>query len=306
MGSDMLAPMRATDTIADKPAVTVIVPHYSDLNRLDRCLVALVGQTYPRDQFEIVVADNGSPEGAEAVVKVIAGRARMVVVKERGPGPARNGGVAQARGRYLAFTDSDCLPEPQWLAEGVAALREFDLVGGGMEVLASDPKTMSPVEAFERIFAFPNETYVKRDGFTVTANLFCSRAVFDVVGGFEGLRIAEDSNWCLRARDAGFVIGYAPKAIVGHPARMNWEELLTKWRRSNLDIFGSTMRKKWGRFRWFCRTLLLPVSAFVDTPKVLVSNRINGFTQRVGAISILYRLRWWRFFDAVRLLVVET
>ena len=250
-----------------------------------------------------MVADNGSPEGTEAVVKAIAGRARMVVVEERGPGPARNGGVAEARGRYLAFTDSDCLPEPQWLSEGISALQEFDLVGGGMEVLVSSPKTMSPVEAFERVFAFPNETYVKRDGFTVTANLFCPRSVFDVVGGFKGLRIAEDSNWCYRARDAGFVIGYAPAAVVGHPARTNWDELLKKWRRSNLDIFGSTMQRKWGRLRWLCRTLLLPVSALVDTPKVMVSERLDGFDQRVGALYVLYRLRMWRFFDAFRLLV---
>lgn len=226
----------------------------------------------------------------------------MVVIKERGPGPARNGGVAVARGQYLAFTDSDCLPEPQWLAEEIAALQKFDLVGGGMEVLVSDPKTMTPVEAFERVFAFPNETYVNRDGFTVTANLFCSRAVFDKVGAFKGLRIAEDSNWCFRARDAGFVIGYAPEAMVGHPARTDWEALLRKWRRSNLDIFGSTMHKGKGRLRWAFRTILLPVSAVVDTRKVLLSKRLDNIQPRIGALYILYRLRLWRFIDAVRLL----
>jgi glycosyltransferase involved in cell wall biosynthesis len=289
----------------DNPVFSVIVPHYHDLHGLDRCLTALSQQTYPSERFEVIVADNDSPEGIDAVVNIIAGRAQIVVVKERGPGLARNGGVTKARGRYLAFTDSDCVPEPQWLAEGLTALRKFDFVGGEVNVIVSDPKTMSPTEAFERIFAFPNETYVKRDGFSVTANLFCPRSLFDRVGGFKGLRIAEDSNWCFRARDAGFVIGYSPSAAVGHPARVDWNNLLKKWRLTNLNNFGLTKEKKWGRFRWAGRTLLLPISALAHTPKVLLSNRIQGFNQRLMALRVLYRLRLWRFFDAIRLLFAE-
>jgi glycosyltransferase involved in cell wall biosynthesis len=283
--------------------VSVIVPHYNDLQGLERCLAALGRQTYSSDRFEIIVVDNDSPQGADAVAEVIAGRARLVVATERGPGPARNAGVATARGKYLAFTDSDCVPEPKWLSEGMAALDVYDFVGGRMHVLVTDPRTMSPIEAFELVFAFPNETYVKRDGFTVTANLLCSRATFETVGGFRGLRIAEDSNWCYRAREAGFVIGYASEAVVGHPARTTWDELLRKWRRSNLDVFGSTMERKYGRLRWLGWTLLLPASAVAHTPRVMFSNRLRGVGQRVRALGILYRLRLWRFTDAFRLLL---
>src|SRR5688572_18224951 len=94
----------------ETPQVSVIVPHYGDLANLDRCLSALVRQTYPRERFEIVVADNGSPQGEAAVLQAIAGRARLTIVAEKGAGPARNGGVAVSQGRILAFTDADCRP----------------------------------------------------------------------------------------------------------------------------------------------------------------------------------------------------
>jgi glycosyltransferase involved in cell wall biosynthesis len=78
----------------DVPKVSVIIPHYRDLARLDKCLTALGRQTYPRDCIEIIVADNASPEGETAVAAAIAGRSRLVVVREKGAGLARNGGVA--------------------------------------------------------------------------------------------------------------------------------------------------------------------------------------------------------------------
>ena len=89
--------------------VSVVVPHYRDLRALDLCLDSLARQTLPGNRFEVIVADNNSPEGAAVVEHAIAGRARLVIVNERGAGPARNGGVAVATGNVLAFIDSDCV-----------------------------------------------------------------------------------------------------------------------------------------------------------------------------------------------------
>src|SRR3546814_11159267 len=77
-----------------------------------------------RSSFEIIVADNGSPGGKQALAALIGDHARMVIVPEKGAGPARNGGVAQARGDILAFTDCDCLPDPERLEIGRASGRE--------------------------------------------------------------------------------------------------------------------------------------------------------------------------------------
>ena len=69
--------------------------------------------------------------------QIIAGRARLVLVREKGAGPARNGGVAASKGDILAFTDADCRPDPHWLENGVAALSRYDFLGGGIDVLTA-------------------------------------------------------------------------------------------------------------------------------------------------------------------------
>ncbi|MDB5462770.1 MAG: hypothetical protein JWP23_1159, partial [Phenylobacterium sp.] len=146
--------------LASAPKVSVIVPHYRDLSGLALCLSALGRQSYPKDRFEVIVADNASPEGPAAVAEVIAERARLVVVPEKGAGPARNGGVTASSGDVLAFIDSDCVAEPSWIEEGVKALESFDFVGGRVRVLVADPARVTPVEAFERVFAFDFKTYI--------------------------------------------------------------------------------------------------------------------------------------------------
>jgi cellulose synthase/poly-beta-1,6-N-acetylglucosamine synthase-like glycosyltransferase len=283
------------------PTVSVIMPHYSGLNDLGRCLTALEAQTYPRDLVEIIVADNNSPEGEAAVAKVVRGRAKLLVITEKGAGPARNGGAAAASGEVLAFTDADCVPETDWLVEGVRKLNRYDVVGGKMKVLVHDAARVSPTEAFELVFAFDNETYIRKKGFTISANLICTRALFEKMGGFLPAPIAEDIEWCNRAIQMGHTLGYAPSAVVGHPARKNWEDLLKKWRRANSDNFHLTTRRKGGRIRWLMRALLLPISALAHSPKVIFSRNVNGVRQKLSALETLYRLRMWRFGNSMRL-----
>ncbi|HEY2835927.1 MAG TPA: glycosyltransferase [Rhizomicrobium sp.] len=281
--------------------VSVIVPHYNDPEGLEICLAALGRQTFPAERVEIVVADNNSPQGIAAVEKIVAGRARVVTVIERGAGPARNGGAAASRGELLAFIDSDCRADPIWLAQGIKALDHCDIAGGSVDVLVKDAQRMTAAEAFECIFAFNMERYVKEKGFVGSGNLFCRRAVFEAVGPF-GIGVSEDVDWSHRATAKSFRIGYAPLARVGHPARRSWSELKRKWERINLETYGLVMRRPFGRLSWLKTFLLLPLSALAHTPKVLASGQLNG-QQKLAALGMLYRLRLWRMVDYGRLLL---
>lgn len=284
------------------PKVSVVIPHYHDLEGLRLCLAALARQTYPRGDFEIVVADNNSPEGEAAVAAVIKDQARLITVVEKGAGPARNGGVAISRGEILAFTDSDCVPEPEWLEQGLLALADYDFVGGRVTVLVDDVDAMTDAEAFERVFAFDFETYITRKGFTGAGNLFCARRVFDDVGGFR-VGVSEDLEWSHRARSKGYGLGYAPLAIVGHPARRTWAQLSGKWRRVNAETYALYLERSAGRFKWFVRSLALPLSAIVHSPKVFTSDQLGSLGQRGQALSMLFRLRSWRLGHALALLL---
>ncbi len=287
------------------PRVSVIVPHYNDLGGLGICLDRLEAQTLSRDAFEIIVGDNNSPQGEAAVAAVIAGRARLVVVKERGAGPARNGAAAVARSGTLAFIDSDCQAEPAWLAEGLEALKRFDFVGGRVKVLVDDPTHLSGAESFERVFAFDFDSYINRKGFTGSGNLFCPRALFEAVGGFR-TGVSEDVEWSRRAIAAGYRLGYAPLAVIGHPARRDWPELIAKWKRLNIEAFGLMSQQPGGRLRWLARSLAMPASAIIHTAKVMRSSELEGLDQRLSALVTLYRLRLWRMGDALRLLAARS
>jgi GT2 family glycosyltransferase len=287
--------------MADLPRVSVVVPHYNDLDGLEKCLASLQAQTYPADRFEVLIADNASPQGLAAVEAVVAGRARVLLVEERGAGPARNGAVAQATGEILAFIDSDCQATPNWLAEGVAALPAYDFIGGRVTVLVDDETRMTPVEAFERVFAFNFEDYITRKGFTGAGNMFCPRALFQTIGGFKAT-VSEDVEWSRRAVSMGYRLGYAPGAIVGHPARRSWADLTGKWTRINAETFALSSGQRMQRLRWLLRSLMLPLSAVAHTPRVLFTRALTTPSQRLDALGVLYRIRFWRLFNALPLL----
>lgn len=275
------------------PRVSVIIPHYQDLVGLELCLASLERQTFPRDEFEIVVSDNASPVGRAAVEAVVRGRAKLITCEEKGAGPNRNAAVSASAGEILAFIDSDCQADPQWLANGVSGLSRFDFIGGRVKVLVHDPDRLTCAEAFEAVFAFDFEAYINRKGFTGAGNMFCARTLFDQVGGFSN-GVSEDVEWSHRAVAAGFRLGYVPDAIVGHPARRTWAELKAKWRRVNLETYLLHRRRGRSRAAWALRCCALPAAALVHTPKALGTRQLPQFGDRLKATTMLHRLRWWR------------
>jgi len=281
--------------------VSVIIPHYNAPQSLALCLDALERQTIPQSAYEIIVADNMSPVGIEAVKHAVAARGRIVEVPIAGAGPTRNGGVTIATGEILAFTDSDCVPDPAWIENGIEALKSADIVGGKMIVTVASTQRMTAAEAFEKVFAFANEDYVKRKHFTVTANLFVRRNDFDRVGGFR-VGVSEDQEWCLRARALGLDISYAENAVVAHPARREWADLIRKWRRIISEQYQITVERPFGLLRWIAKTSIIPLSIIVHIPKIFLSRNTPGLRNRMAALCGLVRIRLWRFVASTRII----
>src|SRR5271157_4666618 len=182
----------------DPPLISVIIPHYNDLANLERCMGLLAAQSLPRSQFEVVVADNNSRCGIEAVRRVCGEMARVVPAPVQGAGAARNAAVEDSRGQILAFIDSDCRPTATWLERGKAALCADQIVGGRVDVDCENPANPTAVEAFERVFAFNFKHYIEELGFSGSGNMFVPRDIFDHVGGFR-TQVGEDVDWGRRA-----------------------------------------------------------------------------------------------------------
>jgi len=281
---------------------SVIVPHLDDYDNLDACLTLLQAQSFPRDRMEIIVADNGSSRGVDAVRSLVGSRGRVIDVGERGAGPARNAGVRASRGEAIAFIDSDCRPDERWLEEGLAELKFADFAGGRVDVLVQDPRRMTAAEAFESVFAFHNERYVKDLNFTVTASMFVWRSVFDAVGGFVN-GVSEDKDWCSRARRQGFRLRFAPKSVVAHPARRTMPELKRKWRRVTLESCEGARRDGKGAAAVLLRHWAVLLSIVPHALKALVSARLSGANHRLLAVGALAYIRAYRLAVAHQIIL---
>src|SRR5262245_39012600 len=107
------------------PLFSVIIPTYSRPAQLGGCLEALAATQLAGNSFEVIVVDDGSPSPPRAVVDRFGERlmVRLLTSAHVGPAAARNLGAEQAAGQFLAFTDDDCRPAPDWLPELAAACR---------------------------------------------------------------------------------------------------------------------------------------------------------------------------------------
>ena len=274
--------------------ISVIVPHFNDLENLAGCLASVQAQTLPPSQFEVIVADNNSDCGLSAVQNVAGGRASVIPAPFQGAGPARNAGVAAARGNILAFIDSDCFADPDWLAEGLKGLSSFDYVGGRVDTSIRDPHNPSVTEAYEAVFAFNFKRYIEQEKFSGTGNLFVPRAVFNRVGAFRD-GVSEDIEWCHRANAIGYRLGYAPEAIVTHPARETWQDLTKKTDRIVREQYLLACEKPAGKFRWVVHAALVAVSPFFHFIRVLTSDRLTSAVAKGRGLRGLFCLRFFRF-----------
>jgi GT2 family glycosyltransferase len=206
--------------------VSVIIPVYNDAERLNDCLARLALQTY--SPFEIIVVDNGS-DNVAGVEAVVAAYPFASLQSEAMPGSyaARNRGIEVAKGEILAFTDADCLPAVDWLAQGVQEMQanlNCGLVAGAIAIVMQTPH--HPVELYESVMGLAQETFVRQHHYGATANLFTWPAVFDKVGRFNAtLNSSGDVEWGQRVFAAGYAQHYVASARIEHPARRSFAEL---------------------------------------------------------------------------------
>lgn len=266
------------------PTLAIIIPHYNDATRLARCLEALEPQLDAG--VEVVVADNASPCDLSGVAARFDW-VHVVIQPEKGAGPARNAGIAATTAPWLAFIDADCIAAPDWVSRAklIATGAGDTITGGRVDVFDETPPPRTGAEAFEAVFAFKMERYLREEAFLGAGNLIVSRAGFEQAGPFRPA-VAEDKEWSQRAASRGLTLAYDDSLAVSHPSRSDWTALARKWER----LVSEDYKLGVSRVTWVLKALAMPASALAHLPRILRAPQLSG-GEKARAAATLFRLR---------------
>jgi cellulose synthase/poly-beta-1,6-N-acetylglucosamine synthase-like glycosyltransferase len=239
--------IRVPTFLHGKPLFSVVVPTYDCPQPLRSCLEGLTALKFPRDQFEVIISDDGSPMAMEPVAAPFRDRLRLIVVTHpnRGPGAARNRGADRAQGTYLAFIDSDCIPAPDWLAalaSRFAQTPDHLICGGIVNALPANPFSATT----QLIVTSVHEYYARqREGerFFNSTNIAVPAERFRKLGGFdESLLTSEDYDLCHRWQHAGYEMTHAPEALVYHAHVLTFASFCRQHFRYGRGLFHCRLR----------------------------------------------------------------
>lgn len=209
---------------------SVVIPTFNRAGLLAATLATVRAQTLK--DFEVVVVDDGSSDGTREYLRTID-RVRVIEQDHRGPGAARNAGVAHAHGDYVAFLDSDDLWWPWTLstfAKVIAESRPATVAGRYIDL--PDERGLSAITEEPvrwRVF----DDYLSSSAQPISAGsgtIVIERETFERAGGFSERPInAEDHDLMLRLGEArGFAAVLAPVTVA--------------WRRHDSNITAEVTR----------------------------------------------------------------
>ena len=198
------------------PLVSVVIPALNVASTIDEQLSALATQTYT-GAWEVVVSDNGSTDATVERVTAWTDRVPGLRVvdasRRRGISPARNVGVAAARGDLILICDGDDVVAPDWVERMVAALRNHSLVTGRIDVERFNDEYLyawsgeAEQEDVERPYGFLP--------YAAGGNFGIRKEVYEQLAGFdEKLPRTEDFDFGWRAAYAGIAVHYEPAAVI--------------------------------------------------------------------------------------------
>jgi len=205
------------------PTITVVIPTYNRPDRLKQCLESLEKLDYPRDQWDVIVVNDGGERSFDVIdAYEFSFILQKLTIPNAGPATARNHGAKQASGEYIAFTDDDCEVYPDWLSSAVEYLNGVEAVGGQM--VNAYPDSV-PAETWQMYIEFLQTKIRTIDDQPIllpSNNILYHRQTFLDIGGFREsfpLPAAEDFEMGYRIFGYGYRQTYTETMKVLHHHR---------------------------------------------------------------------------------------
>lgn len=202
---------------------SIVIPTYNRPERLRKCLDAITELDYPRNYFEVVVVDDGSPTPMEMVVDTFRNQLNLNLIRQvnSGPAKARNVGAMEAKGQFLVFTDDDCMPLPNWLSALNNRFRKMPeyLIGGRtLNALPDNIYSTASQMLIDYLYHYYNAE-AGQSNFFASNNFAMSAEQFRETGGFDTnfpLAAGEDREFCDRWLAQGYKMFFAPEVQIYH------------------------------------------------------------------------------------------
>jgi len=214
-----------------KPLLSIIIPTHNSQKTINRCLDSITNQSFLREQYEIIVVDDGSTDMTVSIAKEL-GADSVIVTKPCFQGKARNIGVKIAKGEFLAFIDSDCVAKVDWINSIVTELQKSDAITGPIENGNYD----SNVAWAEYLIEFGGwDEFKKRSQirFIPGCNQAYQSSAFEKTGGFTENPSSEDVLFGESLRRAGINPIFVPTIRIEHLCRTDKDKVL-----KNMKLLG--------------------------------------------------------------------
>ena len=229
-----------------KIKISVIVCTYNRSKKIENCLKALLRQSLDKDEYEIIVVNDGSTDNTEKILKKYSVKT-ITNITNKGLAESRNIGTLKSTAKILAFTDDDCVPDKHWLKNILSAYTDRKIIAVGGKIvplrlnhlllkyyslynplahLASDSYKLSyPLynlfQYFKRTFYLhelldtQNHLYL-----IIGANMSMRRSTYNLVGGFDkDLKFGgEEEDFWIKVNKLmpKAILKYAPNALIKH------------------------------------------------------------------------------------------
>src|SRR6266480_1358335 len=198
------------------PRVSVVVCAYNAERTMEACLASLEALDYP--DYEVIVVNDGSKDRTLEIAERFP-FCRIISQPNKGLSVARNVGAEAASGEIVAYTDSDCVADPDWLTYLVAKMETSNLAACGGPNFPPPEDSLVPA-AVAVSPGGPTHVLISDEiaEHIAGCNMAFRRDALLALGGFDPVYRAagDDVDICWRFQDAGHTIGFSPAAIVWH------------------------------------------------------------------------------------------
>lgn len=189
--------------------VSCIVPVYNGERFIGEAIQSILAQTYAHR--EIIVVDDGSEDGTADVLQSLGGQLRVIRQENQGPSLARNRGMEESHGEFVAFLDADDL----WVEDKLEAQMEILVERPDVDMCSGHMKSFWVPELEEEARRFSGHPYHQERPVLSACTLLARRELFERIGGFDpDLRNGEDTDWFIRMMRSGATSAIVPRLLL--------------------------------------------------------------------------------------------